>query len=91
LSWDREITTGQVGRDEILLSVKKTGEGIVYETAFPWESLSMEPPEAGRRIGFALTLNDRDSGEKNWQGMEWFGGIFYGSDSEKYGQIILVE
>ncbi len=88
-SWDRRRPVGPVGPQDVRLAVRRTDNGLVYEAAFSWESLSMERPDPGRAIGLALTLNDRDEADGPFQGMEWFGGILYAKDPDKFGQVVL--
>ena len=73
--------------------VNESNGDLVYEIAIPWKELGAErPPQAGERIGIALTVNDMDDPKE--QGIEpkavgIFGGIANGKDPANFGELIL--
>ena len=75
--------------------VKATGKrgNAVYQLAIPWSALDTRPA-TGKRLGFALLLNDKDNPEAAYSGarnsIAFFGGI-NGKNPAEYGDLILVE
>lgn len=44
--------------------IRRVGSRTFYEAAIPWAELGLTAPEAGRKFGFAVAVNDADEGER---------------------------
>lgn len=68
----------------------RRGDETIYEIFFPWHVLGLnEPPKAGGRLGFSLTVNDSDGDAKGRHGICLFGGIMDKQDPREYGSLWL--
>jgi hypothetical protein len=75
-----------IASKDLSLSVKHNGNRILYEAAIPWRTLGGEKcPESGM-IGFALSINDRDTVDQvDPSGIE----VFPLKDTKKFGLMLL--
>ena len=62
-----------------------------YSVRFPWKTLGLDKcPLPGQHIGFALVVNDKDTGRPR-HALRLFGGILQNRDPVHYGKVLLVQ
>jgi hypothetical protein len=71
--------------------VTRDGLHTVYEAAIPWSSITPGSfaAEISKFVGFALVLNDNDSGTRKGY-FEYMSGIGAGKDPNLFGDLLLV-
>lgn len=83
-------STGQM--TDVVFGVKRDNRSTVYEAVIPWSSIA--PGEfaasVNKFVGFALVLNDNDSGTRKGY-FEYMSGIGAGKDFNMFGDLLLVE
>ncbi len=86
-SYDGEkFPVSAIAPKDLKLAVKRDGNRMVYEAAIPWRTLGGEKkPESGM-IGFALSVNDRDTAEQIDPSAL---GVFPLKDPRKFGLLLL--
>ncbi len=76
-------------------TVKPTGKrgNAVYQVALPWKDLGVTDAKAGKLIGFALVLNDKDNPQAPYSGgrcrIKWFDGVDGAKSPAFFGDVIL--
>jgi Carbohydrate family 9 binding domain-like len=75
----------------IKVHVERTGNITDYRVIFPWRVLGFkEPATPGKRIGFALLVNDVDpTAKRKRHGVRLFAGIAESKDPKQYGPLWL--
>ena len=67
-------------------SIRRDAGETLYEVAIPWTELHIPVPSPGTTLGFALVVNDNDSGiREGWPRL--FNGIAWGKDSSQFGTL----
>lgn len=76
--------------EKIKITVKRKGNKLYYETAFPWVYLSPFKPEQGNSMGFNLTIMDNDNEERTKKWLELTPGITLGKNPSIFKDIVFI-
>ena len=72
--------------DAVTCSIRRDGGETLYEAAIPWSELGIAVPSPGTTLGFALVVNDNDSGiREGW--LRLFNGIAWRKDPSQFGTL----
>ena len=67
-------------------SIRRDAGETLYEAAIPWTELHIPVPSPGTTLGFALVVNDNDSGiREGW--LRLFNGIAWSKDPGQFGTL----
>ncbi|HUW58955.1 MAG TPA: sugar-binding protein, partial [Planctomycetota bacterium] len=86
--WAGPQGRGTIATAKLGLVRRKTGGGVIYEIAIPWDELAPLAPKLRPSFGFTFSLNDYDERpEEAW--LQWTPGIQNGKNPSAFGQVVL--
>lgn len=75
---DGDFSEGKMGKKQGVVFSTRTAndsKAYVFEAKFPWSTLGLTSPAAGKRFGFQLALDDDDDGGERDAQVAWFGKL----------------
>ena len=75
---DQDFSEGKLGKKQGVTFATRTASdstAYVFEAKFPWSTLGLAAPTAGKRFGFQIALDDDDDGGDRDAQMVWYGKL----------------